>query len=982
MRRGGSALPTRGRSGVRFSAFGLAALGILALALTVRSGLGPPGMQVVGCEFFRSDGSCRPSGGKRPLSIWLDIPPSADVAMFNGFSRLRPEETNVPQGRLFLLRDLRQPKLLTIHVRSPWYRWRWQIVRFTERRDQPWLADAWKLFDSNQRHEALAILQAHAVAPSTPEQIARQKALRAVIATENREPNAPELLSQAVVAYQSVGLISDALELALWRQLLLIHERYALSQAEAELDALKPLLEQLPQWAPWEPFHRAELAYLRGNLRGALEALDNGLDRAVLTGNNYARADFLRLRAIIHLQLGHIRLAEASLNEAEGLPVGSCRRFDLQRSRARLALRQAEAAESDSSSELRAQMLKAAEGFLNKALQLTEASDGCSKPLFAAQALTHLAQVSAQRGNDHAVRAYIAQAKTRLADPKRSEVDSHSDVAELSLAWRVLLADADLRDGNIQQAEDAYRALDSGVANLYDTSLWARAGLAQIFEKRGELDAALEHYARAESYLDERSLAMPLGSGQGGYLSHYSQTTSRYVDLLLRRAVVAPPVESSAYLQRALQVVRHARTRGLLGLLGMERLPHLSTADRKEYEAALDQYGALRRQLDQLVGGPQLADSELPGKVERLSLLQQKALLQLQSALAKFGVSPVALSAEQNSRPIPPGQALLACYPLRSDWACLLATPDKILVHRFPGLDIRAPRQVLAQQILVPFKAELASPTLNKLRVVAYGPMREIDVHLLPFGPEGKALWQRPLDVAYAADLPGPGAVAGPHASMGSPSGVPSAFLLFDTQGNLPGLAKSAESIQGQVRKQGYRVSAVLQPVADHGHWKGQRAKSVLSSAQLLEHICSADLFHLGSHFDYADSGGLESVIRLPDLSGLPVGDLLRQKQVPRYVTLFGCNTARTSEEVGGQEVLGLTQTFLFKGSVWVVGTARKVDDKLAARIAKSFFSHLSPSAPNPHQALRQAIAETGIRPADYPCPHEADIGAYRVYEP
>ncbi len=978
MRRGGNALPTRGRSGVRFSAFGLAALGILALALTVRSGLWPPRMQVVGCEFFRSDGSCRPAGGKRPLSIWLDIPPSADVAMFNGFSRLRPEETNVPQGRLFLLRDLRQPELLTIHVRSPWYRWRWQIVRFTERRDQPWLAAAWKLFDSNRRHEALAALQAHAGAPSTPEQTARQKALRAVIATENREPDAPELLSQAVQAYQSVGLVSDALELSLWRQILLIHERYALSQAEAELDTLKPLLEQLPQWAPWEPFHRAELAYLRGNLRGALEPLGIGLERAVLTGNNNARADFLRLQAVIHLQLGHIRLAQESLDKAGTLPMGSCRRFDLLRSRARLALRQAEAADFDPEGGLRTKLLDAAETFLKQALQLTEAADGCSKPLFAAQALTHLAQLSAQRGNDHAVRDYIAQAKTRLADSKKSEVESHSDVTELSLVWRVLLADAELRAGHLKEAEAAYRALDSGVANLYDTSLWALAGQAQIFEQRGELDAALDHYARAESYLDERSLAMPLGSGQGGYLSHYSQTTSRYVDLLLRRADVAPPAESSAYLQRALQVVRHARTRGLLGLLGMERLPHLPAAERKEYEAALDQYGALRRQLDELVGGSDLAESELPGKLDQLRRLQDKALLQLQSALAKFGVSPAALSAEQTARPIPPGQALLTCYPLRSDWACLLATPDKILVHRFPGLDIRAPRQVLAQQILVPFKAELESSTLKKLRVVAYGPMREIDVHLLPFGDKGKLLWDLPLDVVYAADLPTAGAVATPSAETSSPS----AFLLFDTQGNLTALRDSATSITSRLRQQGYRVDPVLQPVADRGHWNGQRPQSVLSSAALLTRIGSADFFHLGSHFDYADSGGLESVIRLPDLAGLPVGDLLRQKQVPRYVTLFGCNTARTSEEVGGQEVLGLTQTFLFKGSAWVVGTARKVDDKLAAGIAKSFFSHLDASAPNPHQALRQAIAETRISPADYPCPHEADIGAYRVYEP
>ena len=58
-------------------------LGILALTLTVRSGLGPPRMQVVGCEFFRSDGSLSAFRRQAAAQYLARHPPSADVAMFN-----------------------------------------------------------------------------------------------------------------------------------------------------------------------------------------------------------------------------------------------------------------------------------------------------------------------------------------------------------------------------------------------------------------------------------------------------------------------------------------------------------------------------------------------------------------------------------------------------------------------------------------------------------------------------------------------------------------------------------------------------------------------------------------------------------------------------------------------------------------------------------------------------------------------------------
>lgn len=948
------------------------------IALAFSGGLRPPRMQIVGCEFFRSDGSCKLAGGNEPLRLWLDVPPGAGIAVFDGLRRVEAKSVPVQQGTQVVLDGLKDPTLLSVHIRSPWYRWRWHILRFTKRQESQWVSDAWESFESDNRHKAQVLLRDHVADSQTAEEQARTKTLSALIEIEDRHPEASKHLAEAIELNQKAGLISDALELGLWQQNLLIHESFELKRAEQELAKLRPLFEKLPQWGPWEPYHRAEIAYLRGDLRSALGPIAEGLEQAALTGNNRATSDLLRLQALIFVHLGRFSLARQQLQTAAKLPRGACRTFDLYKTLAWLELRAIETAAPVPAALTRAADQQVLKDLLTAALRRTANEGGCSKPLYAAQALTYLAQLAAQRGDDAGVRDHIQQAQSRVLPTSRSPAGSESDLAELRVAWRVLLADAERRSGQLDQAEKQYQQLATSEANFYDAGLWGHAGLAQVWQARGDADKALEHYDGAERYLDERSLAMPLGSGQGGYLARYGFTTSLYVDLLLQRAESGPPSERQGWLKRALAVIRHARTRGLLGLLGMERLGHLSPVEKQEYEAALDEYGQLRRKLDEVVlNQPLVATNEQPLWAQQKQQLEQKALLTLQNALAKLGISHSA-SRNEAAASLPAGQALLTCFPLRSEWACLLATAAEIRVSRFKELDNLATREDLSKILLEPFAEVLSSPELQKLRVVAYGPMREIDVHLLPFGPQRLPLWQRPLRVAYAADLP---VVTAPRVA----SATPSAFLLFDTQGNLRNLGASAGPITESLQQMGYRVDRDVQlPVPDRGAWDKQRSAAALPVTALLDKIAAVDLFHLGSHFNYEFSGGLHSVIPIPDLVGLAVGDLLRLKSVPPYITLFGCNTARSNEEAGNLEVLGLTQTFLSKGAVWVVGTARQVDDALAARIAIAFFKNLRASAGDPHDALRAAVVQTGKSPVEshQELKSENDIGSYRVYEP
>ncbi|WP_044965614.1 CHAT domain-containing protein [Sorangium cellulosum] len=102
----------------------------------------------------------------------------------------------------------------------------------------------------------------------------------------------------------------------------------------------------------------------------------------------------------------------------------------------------------------------------------------------------------------------------------------------------------------------------------------------------------------------------------------------------------------------------------------------------------------------------------------------------------------------------------------------------------------------------------------------------------------------------------------------------------------------------------------------------------------------------------------------------LTVADILALPRTPAQVVLSSCETGRA-------EGLGLAQAFAVAGSGAVVSSLRRIDDGVAARTMRAFYTALPLGAPDdPALALREAALR--IR-AEEPA---ADWASFRVIVP
>ena len=153
--------------------------------------------------------------------------------------------------------------------------------------------------------------------------------------------------------------------------------------------------------------------------------------------------------------------------------------------------------------------------------------------------------------------------------------------------------------------------------------------------------------------------------------------------------------------------------------------------------------------------------------------------------------------------------------------------------------------------------------------------MREIDVHLLPFGGKGELLLDLPLDVVYAADLPTAGPAATPSADWFA-LGLSLAVL---TSGQ-PGGAARLGSVDHQPASP---AGLSRRPdVAAGGRSALERAAAAVRAVQ--RRCLRASARRISFHFKpprrqrWVESGPVCPI--LPD----SVGDPGVKKQVPRYV--------------------------------------------------------------------------------------------------
>ena len=961
----------------------------------------PPAVEVSGCAAVRADGSCElDSSNPRSLVLYIKTSPTATVTPADRASVSAISTRPTDDGILVdITPQLNRSELVLIISSS--LRFSRYHLRLHADSEVGWLREARhkSALQREQGLEAIALLEQHLGAPNeTMTEETRALAMGQLAWMlryfKTDYADAYRWFQRALRQDQRAGLgyqqVTDIVNLTD----MLNRDLHRPQEAEELLYLNQAQFVRFPTLlAPWF-IQMAMARRSRGDFRGALDYLARGEPPTRRYGNLYAYSSYGSITAETLTLLGRWREANQLLDEVLRLIPGQgatlCRHAGLLQDRTALSL---------SAWELRPAGSGAADPenarVLGKQALAILSKPPCDMPKMRAAAQLDMAHIAVLSESYAEAEQYLAQARQAMAQ----------DSAELSpqgLELQARIAEGQHReaDARVAYARILSRSASEpeDEADPYDFYYRALLGLAKTWEVDNP-DRALSYYRAAEHHLDLRGMVLPVGSGQATYLGKHEPGVGQYLDFLLRLA--QDKAVEQERLQEALYVIRNARTRGVRILALLSRIQGLNSAQFSEYYRVLADYEVKRREYEQLLVAAASAPTDLLARLVgdktrvygELNHLQERSLQvlsasggELPDAVVRLppGADPWSLPERGKSsyRPMRSGEVLLACHPAGAEWACLAASAERILAARVPAAAITTAAQpdVLAPRLLLPFAELLQSA--NQLSVIAYGELRQQDVHLLPF--MGRPLSET-LRVVYSLDLPMAAEAAtasAPHlesppagAKKLAPSGTaaerPLAVFYIGSREHMPAARAAAPAI---VAALGTSFRVLDQTV-------GSTTASGNNGNLLSGLLPRAALFGFIGHGQIEKSGGWRQGLRTAEQSELLVSDILALSKVPQAVVLFGCDTGLAAEETGGLEGLGPVQAFLARGSHWAVGAVRRVDEAVAAEFARHFFQSLVGDSDDPHTALLRADAalkaQAGPRQdAGY------DAAAFRVFVP
>lgn len=684
-------------------------------------------------------------------------------------------------------------------------------------------------------------------------------------------------------------------------------------EARAVLDEIEPTLSEYPEGRARLPFYRAEIALESGDVRSAIRGLREAEAAA-------ARLGIVRLERNARGLLSTVLQIQGHFDEG----IAALRALDDE-------LGRDPAADGCDRADALANLGLSLERRARARADLGEpsAGDDLSEP--AARALALFPKGCAdshRRGLALYIAAAAALERGALADAR--QIVSHGRAAQPNLRtndvlqWLDLEARIAFADHRFDEARASYEeAIGIAEAAHQSDMLWrAVLGRAESLEALGRADDALDAYARAESLLDDQTLALPFGDGRGVYLSRSERSARLAIDLLLRRR---RPAEAFA-------VARRARARLLVATARATSLDALAPAARARWDGAIAAFRRARAEVDRAAEEDwKLAAAALHDARSSRTAKITAMRAALDDAMSALGTmpradAPLAAPAE--------GELWLGFHRARSGFVAFAATTERTFSFALADLE---PTRVLAG-----VDAELSRS--KRLIVLPYGPLRAVDVHAWPRG-DGPLI--AGVAVEYALDVP----------RVRAPATDDSFALVVDPTDDLPAAREEARALRALF---GGAVRAA----------EGREATARTVEA-LLE---SAGTFHYAGHGVFGGPEGAES--RLPLAAGSELGllEILARPRVPRRVMLSACETGRASLDAR-TETIGLAQAFVIAGSESVIAPTRKVPDALAAKLAIAYYRALLDGAP-PGEAL--ARAQLRVR-ADDPA---ADWAAWRLLRP
>jgi len=462
---------------------------------------------------------------------------------------------------------------------------------------------------------------------------------------------------------------------------------------------------------------------------------------------------------------------------------------------------------------------------------------------------------------------------------------------------------------------------------LLDETFRAEVGAGRALLALGRRRAAVSRLQNARRLLEELLRAIPIGEGRGSFLGGHDAGV---------RTLVQALVDSGAAAQ-ALDVARWSRSVELAHAARLDRLATLSPVAHRRWDAALERYQHIRRDIEREAED----DWKLPrAALGRLRSERQARAQQARAALDEAyrllpdgpapGAGEGAGASTNGAGSLPdaklamprPDELFVAFFPGVGGWFALAATSRAVTAH---AIDARAfASEAAAGQALAPLANELGQA--RRLRLFPYGAADRVSWQAVPWN--GRPLLAS-LEVEYGLDVgqrSGKGSAA-PRAT----GAVPTALVISNPTGDLPAAALEARAV----------TDALV-------GWNVFRLNgSAATRDATLAALPAARLLHYAGHALPGATGPLSSALVLSGEDRIELGDLLAAPAVPALVVLSACEAA--GAETRQPSLMGLAQAFVAAGAVAALAPTRPVRDADARAFTAAFYEVLG-QAPGPER--------------------------------
>lgn len=785
----------------------------------------------------------------------------------------------------------------------------------------------------------------------------------------------------AIAAAQEAHVLSERNENVLWLCEYL-HKRGNLKQADELLGSYEKAFVEDHRRTPYYLRQQAfQLSLRRGqHWNEAKDKLEQALIIAQRRDDERAALDVVMLGVDLLLAEGRIHAAvqwqtdrwKSRTPKQDSSPKMGCRLQESLLTELRI-LRVAE--ESEHTPNVPAG-LRSAEDIKN---QFREEETRCDKTLWNREFLADWTRLQLAKGNptlaEPAVNEYVSE-----VERGRQSADERALISYLRGTLFLLQKRPD-------QATEEFQKLRKGSHVLRDEYAWhAAIGLARAAVMKGgkqAIEQAMEHYERAEMWLNVKAQSESLDLGKPSFLGQFERGTKHYLALLL----------SQGHKQKAMELIRRARIRGLAGYAShAPRLGNPTPNPQREKELA----DARQELVAAMIRRDGAAVNQEPFESSQVLTAYRKFATLAAAQFRDAGVAPVWDSSAMGGPR--EGEVLIACHPLPKDWQCLAQDRNGISETVLSSDDVNgldplkmesAEARALAakqwsEKLLGPFADKVTAA--KRVSFLAYGKLRLLDFHRLPFGPNGLTI-QDTRQVIFAIDLPGY-RKSGQDQLDDLAANMKHYGYLFgnevDNRPVNPPVQESLRAVSLSIAAGGgsFRPNLVRSaPPADGPIPKPIELSHSVPSDAFGTQVAAADFLHVITHSPDKEQDVSERYLDLGGSERFFVSDILNLKKAPQWATILACGSGNTDAEWSNLDGMGLAQAFVFRGTRWVLGTERKVDTTLAARVSTEFYAELARYG-DPFQALRRATSHHDMPNNPAQTQSQFDLAAFRLYAP